>query len=183
MEYLFKKDGTKYTRGTIDETADYIDKHGLEALLMVLKDLDYPYLEAEWNHQVSSTVDTRSALIKYFNHLNLPGYRNFHWEDTVDKFKEKLMPPEAKRIKEKLDVTHISKTELDTLLKDRLDFGFDSIYFRYAEVCDELAAYKAIFNHSDPIQERKRMDGRKMHFYNALEQLLQAHTQKENKND
>ena len=88
MEYLFKKDGTKYTRGTIDETADYIDKHGLEALLMVLKDLDYPYLEAEWNHQVSSTVDTRSALARYFNQLNLLAYRKFHWEDTEDKFKK-----------------------------------------------------------------------------------------------
>ena len=179
MEYLFKKDGTKYTRGTIDETADYIAKHGLEAFLMVLKDLDYPYLEAEWNHQVSSTVDTRSALTRYFNQLNLLAYRKFHWEDTEDKFKEKLMPPEAKRIKEKLDVTHVSKTELDTLLNDRLDFGFDSIYFRYAEVCDELAMYKAKYNNTNPIEERKQMNNRKMHFYEALEQLLRAHKEEE----
>ena len=179
MEYLFKKDGTEYTIYTIDEIADQINKHGLEALLKILKELDYPYLEEVWNYRVSSTVDTRSALIKYFNHLNLPGYRNFHWEDTVDEFKEKLISPEAKRIKEKLNVVHVSKTELDTLLKDRLDFGFDSIYFRYAEVCDELAMYKAKYNNTNPIEERKQMNNRKMHFYEALEQLLQAHKEEE----
>ena len=179
MEYLFKKDGTKYTRGTIDETADYIDKHGLEALLMVLKDLDYPYFEAKWNYHISSTMDTRLALRRYFNQLDLPAYRKLCWEDTEDKFKEKLISPEAKRIKEKLDVAHVSKTELDTLLKDRLDFGFDSIYFRYAEVCDELAVYKAKYNNTNPIEERKQMNNRKMHFYNVLEQLLQAHKEEE----
>jgi hypothetical protein len=149
---------------------------------MVLKDLDYPYLETEWSHQVSSTVDIRSALTKYFSLLHLPGYRNFHWKDTLDNFKEKVMSSEAKKIKEKLDVARVSKTELDTLLKDRLDFGFDSIYFRYAEACDELAMYKAKYNNSNPIEERKQMNNRKMHFYNILEQLLQAHTQ-EGKND
>lgn len=183
MEYLFKKDGTKYTRGTIDETADYIDKHGLEALLGVLKDLDYPYFEAEWNCQVSSTIDTRSALITYFNHLNLPGYRKFHWEDTEDKFKERLISPEAKRIKEKLDVVRISREDYNTLVKDRLDFGFDSIYFRYSEAIEELSYYKEREAHKECTHfDRKRWaDGRKMHFYNALEQLFQAHVQEEKK--
>lgn len=69
--------------------------------------------------------------------------------------------------------------ELNKLRKDRLDFGFDSIYFRYAEVCDELAAYKARANGSCPITERAHMNGRKMHFYQALEQLLQAHQNEE----
>lgn len=65
--------------------------------------------------------------------------------------------------------------ELNKLRKDRLDFGFDSIYFRYAEVCDELAAYKSRVNGTSPVDERAHMNGRKMHFYQALEQLLQAH--------
>jgi hypothetical protein len=181
MKYLFRRDGTEYTKLTIDEIVDYIDKHGLEGLLRVLKDLDYPYFEEEWNHQVSSTEDIYSALTRYFNHLNLIAYRKFHWEDTADKFKEKLISPEAKKIKEKLEVAHVSKTELDTLLKDRLDFGFDSIYFRYAEMCDELAMYKAKYNNTNPIEERKQMNNRKMHFYNILEQLLQAHVQEEEK--
>lgn len=182
MKYLFRRDGTEYTKFTIDEIADYIDRHGLEGLLKILKDLDYPYFEEEWSRHISSNIDTHAALKGYLHHLNLIDYRKFHWEDTKDKFKEKLISPEAKRIKEKLDVAHVSKTELDTLLKDRLDFGFDSIYFRYAEICDELAFYKAFYDKSNPIDERKRMNGRKMHFYDTLEQLLQAHVQ-EGKND
>lgn len=174
MEYLFKKDGTEYTKSTIDETVDYINKHGLEGLLRVLKDLDYPYLEEEWSRHISSNIDTYAALKGYLKHLNLPGYRNFHWEDTVNKFKEKLMPLEAKRIKEKLDVTHVSKTELDTLLKDRLDFGFDSIYFRYAILADEVARLRAKES-KDYVTECSRAETQKMHFYNCLEQLLRTH--------
>lgn len=87
------------------------------------------------------------------------------------------MTPEAKRIKEKLERKDVmvDRKELDKIVKDRLDFGFDSIYFRYAEVCDELAVYKARANGSCPITERAHMNGRKMHFYQALEQLLHAH--------
>lgn len=174
MEYLFKKDGTEYTKSTIDETVDYINKHGLEGLLRVLKDLDYPYLEEEWSRHISANIDTYAALKGYLKHLNLPAYRNFHWEDTVNKFKEKLMPLEAKRIKEKLDVTHVSKTELDTVLKDRLDFGFDSIYFRYAILADEVARLRAKES-KDYDKEHFRAETQKMHFYNCLEQLLHAH--------
>lgn len=91
------------------------------------------------------------------------------------------MTPEAKRIKEKLERKEVlvDRKELDKIVKDRLDFGFDSIYFRYAEVCDELAVYKARANGSCPITERAHMNGRKMHFYQALEQLVQAHPERE----
>jgi hypothetical protein len=183
MKYLFRKDGTEYTKFTIDEIVDYIDRHGLEGLLKILKELDYPYFEEEWNRQVSSTMDTHSALTRYFNQLNLLVYRKFHWEDTEDKFKEKLISPEAKRIKEKLDVVRISREDYNTLVKDRLDFGFDSIYFRYSEAIEELSYYKEREAHKECTHfDRKRWaDGRKMHFHNALEQLLQAHAQEEKK--
>ena len=90
------------------------------------------------------------------------------------------MTPEAKRIKEILERAEVvvDRKELDKIIKDRLDFGFDSIYFRYAEVCDELAVYKARANGSCPITERAHMNGRKMHFYQALEQLVQAHPER-----
>ena len=90
------------------------------------------------------------------------------------------MTNEARIIKEKLNISAIPNDTLNQLIKDRLDFGFDSIYFRYAEVCDELAMYKSIIEHSNPIDERKHMNGRKMHFYNTLEQLLQAHCEVKN---
>ena len=87
------------------------------------------------------------------------------------------MTPEAKRIKDILERAEVlvDRKELDKVVKDRLDFGFDSIYFRYAEACDELAAYMARADHIDPVEARHRMNGRKMHFYQALEQLVQAH--------
>ena len=84
-----------------------------------------------------------------------------------------------KQLKTASNVVAVEKNELEILLKDRLDFGFDSLYFRYAELCDELAAYKAYVNHTDAITERQHMSHRKMHFYNTLEQLVHAHDQEE----
>ena len=83
----------------------------------------------------------------------------------------------AKQIKERLDRITVSSDELNQILKDRLDFGFDSIYFRYSEAIEELAYYKEREAHKEGTHfDRKRWaDGRKMHFYNCLEQLLQAH--------
>ena len=94
---------------------------------------------------------------------------------------KEIMTPEIKKIKEKLERKEITvdRKELDKVVKDRLDFGFDSLYFRYAEVCDELAAYKARANGSCPIAERARMDSRKMRFYQTLEQLVHAHPERE----
>lgn len=89
------------------------------------------------------------------------------------------MTDKAREIREKLSKATIDTNIYNKVIKDRLDFGFDSIYFRYAEVCDELAAYRAKVNHSDPIEERRGMNGRKMHFYEALEQLLMAHSEGE----
>ena len=83
-----------------------------------------------------------------------------------------------KRVKEmydKLNTVTLSRDDYNMILTDRLDFGFDSLYFRYAEVCDELAVYKAQVNHSNPVEERKNMNPRKMHFYQTVEQLVHAH--------
>ena len=85
------------------------------------------------------------------------------------------MTEQAKRIKDKINITYVNNDILNQVIKDRLDFGFDSIYFRYAEVCDELAAYKSAYERTNPVEERKRMNGKKMHFYEALEQLIHAH--------
>lgn len=85
----------------------------------------------------------------------------------------------AKNIKERLDVVTVSREDLNTLAKDRLDFGFDSIYFRYSEAIDELAAYMSKVDHIDPIEARRRLSHRKMHFYNALEQLVHAHEEED----
>lgn len=89
------------------------------------------------------------------------------------------MNREAQKLVEKLNKVYVDRDELNRVCKDRLDFGFDSIYFRFAEVCDELAIYKARVEHSDPIEEKRRMNSRKQHFYMTLEQLVHAHDQEE----
>jgi hypothetical protein len=87
------------------------------------------------------------------------------------------MTDTAKQIKDKMDKVIVNRDELYRLSKDRLDFGFDSIYFRYSEAIEELSYYKEqearrMGEHFD----RKRFcDSRKMHFYGCLEQLLRAH--------
>ena len=66
---------------------------------------------------------------------------------------------------------------MDRILKDRLDFGFDSIYFRYAEAIIELSFYKE----REALKNGKRFDRDKWtrtkleHFWNCLEQLTNAH--------
>lgn len=87
------------------------------------------------------------------------------------------MTDTAKKIKDTLDRVVVDREELNRALKDRLDFGFDSIYFRYSEAIEELSYYKEKEAHRECMHfDRKRwVDGRKMHFYNCLEQLLRAH--------
>ena len=73
------------------------------------------------------------------------------------------------------------KEKLFRLEKDRLDFGFDSIYFRYAEVVDELSWLKLKEERSNGncnFDRKHWADAKKMHFYNCLEQLLRAHEEK-----
>ena len=89
------------------------------------------------------------------------------------------MNQEAQKLVEKLNKVYVDRDELNRVCKDRLDFGFDSLYFRFAEVCDELAMYKARVERTDPIDEKRRMNSRKQHFYMTLEQLVRAHEQPE----
>lgn len=89
------------------------------------------------------------------------------------------MNREVQKLVEKLNKVYVDRDELNRVCKDRLDFGFDSIYFRFAEVCDELAMYKARVERTDPIEEKRRMNSRKQHFYMTLEQLVHAHDQEE----
>lgn len=82
-----------------------------------------------------------------------------------------------KRMKDKLDLVSIHRDDYNMILKDRLDFGFDSIYFRYSEAIEELSWFKereALKNGRD-FDRRRWCDTKRQHFYGALEQLLHAH--------
>lgn len=88
-------------------------------------------------------------------------------------------------LEKKLNVTMVDKDELRQVCKDRLDFGFDSIYFRYASIVDELTQYKMLDNSNSHYKDKDYWDrwanNHKMHFYMVLEQLTHAH--EEDKND
>ena len=87
--------------------------------------------------------------------------------ETYEKFAEALREEDS-------NVT-ISKEEHQKLVTERLAFGFDSIYFRYSAVVDELVRYKV----KDLANAGKDFSNwancQKMHFYNVLEQLTGAH--------
>lgn len=82
-----------------------------------------------------------------------------------------------KKIKEKLDTINMPRDIYNTIMKDRLDFGFDSIYFRYSEAISELSFFKDLeAKRNGLIFDRKTwVETKLMHFYNALEQLTHAH--------
>ena len=45
---------------------------------------------------------------------------------------------EAEELKNKLDVTVINRDQLNKILLERINFAFDSLYFRYAMAIKEL---------------------------------------------
>ena len=87
------------------------------------------------------------------------------------------MTDTAKKIKNTLDSVVVNREELNRVVKDRLDFGFDSIYFRYSEAIEELSYYKEqeARRAGEHFNRKSFCDSRKMHFYGCLEQLLRAH--------
>ena len=97
------------------------------------------------------------------------------------------MTDSAARIKNALDKVSVNRDLYNQILKDRLDFGFDSIYFRYSEAIEELSWFKLQEARREGICNFDRKDFcnvRKQHFYNCLEQLLCAHEpSKGDKND
>lgn len=78
--------------------------------------------------------------------------------------------------------TTIDKDTLNIIIKDRLDFGFDSIYFRYAATRDELATLKARYESHDWEKEQRRANADKEHFWKTLEQYVRAHVGEEEVN-
>ena len=74
-----------------------------------------------------------------------------------------------------VDSVYVDRETYNKLIQDRTDFGFDSIYFRYAIMRDELARLKAKCESHDWDKECARANADKMHFYNCLEQWTCAH--------
>ena len=72
------------------------------------------------------------------------------------------------------------KNDMHIILKDRLDFGFDSLYFRYASAIIELSFYKeaeARHNGETYFNRNAWVKAHLEHYYRALEQLTHAHAE------
>jgi hypothetical protein len=92
------------------------------------------------------------------------------------------MTDDIKDLYKKLNITMIDKDELNKIVKDRIDFGFDSIYFRYAIAIDELAILKEerARNNCQSFNREVWANSQKQHFYHILEQFSQAHKMENN---
>ena len=88
----------------------------------------------------------------------------------------------VEKMKKDLNKISVDRDQLNQILKDRLDFGFDSIYFRYSEAIEELSWFKqdeARRNGHVSFDRKNWCNTRRQHFYTALEQLVRAHESEE----
>jgi hypothetical protein len=87
------------------------------------------------------------------------------------------MDKKNKNAYDKLNVITINRDDYNMILKDRLDFGFDSIYFRYAEAILELSFFKdsEAKRYGIVFDRRIWVETKLSHFYKTLEQLTRAH--------
>ena len=87
------------------------------------------------------------------------------------------MNKKNKNAYDKLNVITINRDDYNMILKDRLDFGFDSIYFRYSEAILELSFFKEFEAKRNGLDFDRKIwvETKLMHFYNTLEQLTHAH--------
>jgi hypothetical protein len=92
------------------------------------------------------------------------------------------MTNDIKDLYEKLNVIMVNKDDFNKIVKDRIDFGFDSIYFRYAIAIDELAILKEerARNNCQSFNREVWANSQKQHFYHILEQFSQAHKMENN---
>ena len=87
------------------------------------------------------------------------------------------MDKRTREMYDKLNIITLNRDDYNMIYKDRLDFGFDSIYFRYAEAIMELSFLKDIEakRNGRDFNREVWVQGKLMHFYNTLEQLTHAH--------
>lgn len=86
---------------------------------------------------------------------------------------------EAEELKNKLDVIVINRDQLNKILLERINFAFDSLYFRYAMAIKELGEYKEreALKEGRHFSRKTWEDGQYMLFYNVLKEILEAHAE------
>lgn len=94
-QHYIDRNGSIYPR-SIDEVAHSIDVLKPNTFLPILQEMDYPFLENEWLRYVkrellykgnSMELFNRRVFGKYISCMNLRGYKNMTFKDSVYNFK------------------------------------------------------------------------------------------------
>ena len=82
--YYYKRDNELYTKYTKEQIWGMIDPKDPLTLFPFLQDMNYPYIEEEWNKYVQryNPVDGRT-IGKYIALMRLKGYQGYTWADST----------------------------------------------------------------------------------------------------
>ena len=61
---------------------DLLDVNNISEVLLVLKALDIPFVEREWNRLINRYGEKSNIIGRYIAKMNLRSYRNFTYEDS-----------------------------------------------------------------------------------------------------
>ena len=81
--YFLKGDGSYYLKRTKQEILESINNNDPNTFLPYLKDMDYPYIENEWNFKVKHYGEKDGNVFgRYIATMRLCAYRKFTYKDS-----------------------------------------------------------------------------------------------------
>ena len=84
INYYQKRDNELYTKYTKREIWDMIDPRDTTTLFPFLQDMNYPYIEEQWNKYVQRYGPKDGRIIgRYIALMRLKGYQPYTWADSI----------------------------------------------------------------------------------------------------
>ena len=82
--YYYKRNGELYIKYTKREIWDMIDPRDTTTLFPFLQEMDYPYIEEEWNKYIERYDPKDGRIIgRYIALMRLKGYSLYTWADSI----------------------------------------------------------------------------------------------------
>jgi len=81
-EYYKQRDGSLYTKLTKKEINEIVDPNKPITFLPILKEMNYPFFESEWNKYIRFKKD--NIFGRYIACMRLYGFKNYTWKDSVE---------------------------------------------------------------------------------------------------
>lgn len=84
QKYFISRDKTFYCKYTREEIYSLIDNLNPDTFLPFLKEMDYPYIEDEWNRtlKVAQERGMDKVFGRYIAKMRLCSFRNFTYNDS-----------------------------------------------------------------------------------------------------